>query len=267
MKNVYVIGDLHQDFKPVRALARQLGLEGVPATYNRENVLICLGDFGANFSFDYRDRNFKDKMGKYNFTYFVIRGNHEERPSICADGSPSEWDTEFYFGSLVYVEKKYPYIKYALDCPNVYEILGKRAFVIPGAYSVDKYFRLERNMTWFPQEQLTEDEMKLGKQWVNLRNDYDIVLTHTCPLLYEPTDLFLSCIDQSMVDNTMERYLGEIERSINYRLWCFGHFHATRVYPKYDEQQMLMLFNEEYLNLTEYLENNDIHKSLYKIEN
>ena len=38
------------------------------------------------------------------------------------------------------VENKFPNIKYALDLPMIYTIDGKKTFVVPGAYSVDKEF-------------------------------------------------------------------------------------------------------------------------------
>jgi 3-oxoacid CoA-transferase subunit A len=73
--------------------------------------------------------------------------------------------------------------------------------------------------------------------------------------MFEPTDLFLSGVDQSMVDKTMERYLGEIERNLNYRLWVFGHYHSTRTYPKIDNKQMLMLFNDKAIELEDWIKN------------
>ena len=35
-------------------------------------------------------------------------------------------------------------------------------------------------------------------------DSYDLVLSHTCPIIYEPTDLFLFVVDQSTVDKTTE---------------------------------------------------------------
>jgi len=58
-------------------------------------------------------------------------------------------------------------------------------------------------------------------------NTFDYVLSHTCPYKYQPTHLFLSGIDQSTVDNSMEYFLEEIEGQINYNQWFCGHFHNT----------------------------------------
>lgn len=245
MKHYYVIGDIHGDFRVVRDFVqRNIQLHRDVANGD-ENVLICLGDFGANFFFNHRDENFKEKLGTYPFTYFVIRGNHEERPSICANKNPDKWHYEEMYENQVLVEDAYPYIKYALDMPAVYNIEGARTLVLPGAYSVDKWHRLANDWSWFSAEQLTEEEMEIGKQLVeDYEHDFSLILSHTCPLIFEPTDLFLSFVDQSMVDKTMERYLGEIEYDTHYDLWLWGHYHADRMYPEYDDSQRIMLFHQ-----------------------
>lgn len=246
--NIFVTGDIHGSFKPIREFyERQSEL-----LKDKDNVLICLGDFGGNFFFDYRDEKFKAKLGKYPFTYFVIRGNHEERPSICTQKNPDKWHTEIYFDETVYVENDYPYIKYALDIPAIYTINQYKTLIIPGAYSVDKYYRLQNGWTWFKDEQLNEMEKEYGRQLIKNCKNFDLVLSHTCPIFLEPTDLFLPSIDQNTVDKSMERYLGEIEYNINYRAWLWGHFHSFRDYPRSDGRFRTMLYND-FINLDEYM--------------
>lgn len=264
--NVYMIGDLHGDFKPVRDFCTQMNSSQDESRHIHEgDVLIVLGDFGANYFFDYRDRNFKQKLGKYNLTYFVVRGNHEERPSNIHRQHPQDWEIQSFFGGEVYVEKAYPYIKYAADIPSHYNINGHSVLSLPGAYSVDKYRRIHNGWSWFPDEQMSDDEMALGKMIVQECPKWDIVLSHTCPVCYEPTDLFLSVVDQSMVDKSMERYLGEIERELDYKLWCWGHYHADRVCPRFDESDRVMLFNTSVLDLNKYFETDNTYNSLIKI--
>ena len=274
--NTYVMGDLHGDFRPVREFysRNKARLNG------KKNVLILLGDAGLNYFFNHRDKEFKEKLGNYPFTYFIVRGNHEERPSICAKNNPDAWTLEKFFDGLVWVEKEYPYIKYAMDFVDMYYIPCGIAYyspknpvdddieipkyyktlVIPGAYSVDKYRRLQMGWSWFENEQLNDEEMQNG---LNLLNDYnfqcDLVLSHTCPIIYEPTDLFLSTVDQSMVDKTIERYLGEIEYKLDYKAWCWAHYHKFRDYPRTDGRFRVMLFNDYAINLREYM-NGEVNK-------
>ena len=111
MKHIYLIGDIHGDFRPIRNFSQRHIKLHKDVAAGDENILICLGDFGANFFFNYRDEKLKEKLGKYNFTYFVIRGNHEQRPSFCEAENPELWHREIYFDNVVYVENEYPYIK------------------------------------------------------------------------------------------------------------------------------------------------------------
>lgn len=274
-KEIFFIGDLHGNFKVVRDLCHR-NLRFIQ-NKNRyiENILICLGDFGANYFDNYRDDDFKSKLGRYPFTYFVVRGNHEERAENRAKQYPEDWTTEEYFGNTVWVEKKYPYIKYAADVPAVYHIPYVEKYsieldenengelpddivrdldvlVIPGAYSVDKQYRLANGYSWFPQEQLDEEEQKIGTELCEkYAYRFDMVLSHTCPICFEPTDLFLSFVDQSGVDKTMERYLGGLEFKMSYDKWLWGHYHADRIYPTGNH---IMLFHSaiELQNLMDY---------------
>lgn len=57
---------------------------------------------------------------------------------------------------------------------------------------------------------------------------FDIVLSHTCPERYEPTEVFIKGIRQDMVDRSMEKWLNEIENKIKYKKWYAGHFHVDK---------------------------------------
>ena len=266
MNRVYALGDIHGKWQTVRDFYLT---NKTQENFTKEDTLILLGDAGLNYFFNYRDEDAKQKLGKFPFTYFVIRGNHEERPSICAAKNPELWHTETYWGNTVYVENQFPHIKYALDEVALYEIPTNneqnsviRTLVIPGAYSIDKYHRLQNGWSWFEGEQLTAAEMERGLDLIHsFGNEVDLVLSHTCPILFEPTDLFLPFVDQSMVDKTMERYLGQIEYQLQYNTWLWGHYHATREYPREEGQiyKKVMLYDKEVLNVLDYIQDNDIN--------
>ena len=57
---------------------------------------------------------------------------------------------------------------------------------------------------------------------------YDVVLTHTCPYKYEPLEVFLSGINQSKVDKSMEFFLDKTEESVEYNKWYCGHYHTEK---------------------------------------
>ena len=265
--SIYMTADIHGDFRPIRDFIKKINNI---KKLTKNDTIILLGDSGLQFFFNYRDEKLKQKLNSYKITYFIIRGNHEERPSICMNKNPNAWHMEEFWGNQVYVENDYPYIKYALDTPTKYKIPTTqgdpiKTLVLPGAYSVDKYVRLANNWSWFPQEQCNEEEMAAGIALAQ-SDSYDLVLSHTCPIIYEPTDLFLSVVDQSTVDKTTERWLGRIEHSMDYKLWAFGHFHSNRVYPKVENKEKLMLFNDRFLDVYKFFCGNySLYNSLIKV--
>lgn len=255
--NIFLMADIHGSAKPIRDFYNRIKDTGELSNNREENVIIICGDAGLNYFFNHRDEQVKTELSKYPFTFFIVRGNHEERPSICAEQNKDEWHTEQFFDSSVLVENTYPYIKYAADGGAVYNINGYKTIVIPGGYSVDKYYRLQNGWSWFEKEQLSNSE----KEWLNFLIDLeewkcDLVLSHTCPIIYEPTDLFLPQVDQSLVDKSMERYLGEIEYNLDYRAWVWGHYHELRDYPSPDGRRRLMIMHrpvrlEDVMNVNE----------------
>jgi 3-oxoacid CoA-transferase subunit A len=189
-----------------------------------ETAIIILGDGGNNYYLDERDERLKRTLSRLGYTFYYVRGNHEARPSDL--GTMTLVYDEDVQG-MVYMEPIFPRLLYFID-GETYHINGKRTIVIGGAYSVDKEYRLMRGWQWFHNEQLDEEERD---KIFNKLNEivYDLVLSHTCPLSWEPRELFLSMIDQSKVDKSMEIWLDEVEKKIDYNFWLFGHFHGNKI--------------------------------------
>lgn len=228
IKNWFITGDTHGK------VAERL--HHIPDTLNpEETAIIILGDAGFNFWLNKTDTKAKREASKYGYTIYCVRGNHEERPENI---SSMETSFDENVCGPVFVENEFPNIRYFKD-GRTYEINGHRTLVIGGAYSVDKWYRLARvgldeqtndpaKTGWFPSELLTEDEM-LQIASVTFGEEFDFVFSHTCPLSWEPRDLFLSFIDQSTVDKSMEQWLDVIKADIHWGIWCFGHFHKDRI--------------------------------------
>lgn len=124
--------------------------------------------------------------------------------------------------------RNYPNILFAID-GEVYDFNGNSCIVIGGAYSVDKYYRLARGWSWFPDEQPSEEIKAKVERVLAERNwKIDIVLSHTGPLKYEPTEVFLPMIDQSTVDKSTEVWLEQIEAKLDYERWYFAHYHTEK---------------------------------------
>lgn len=80
---------------------------------------------------------------------------------------------------------------------------------------------------WWPDEQPSQAIKEYVEQQL-VENKIDIVFSHTCPAKYIPTECFLSCIDQSKVDNSTEQWLDTIEDDLEYEAWYLGHWHTDK---------------------------------------
>ncbi len=227
IKNVLITGDTHgRVVERIQNIARDY-----PNYKPNETAIIILGDAGINFYLNKSDKKNKYRINKFGYTVYCVRGNHEEHPGNI-DSMEYIFDEEV--GYWVYWEEDYPNIRYLAD-GFIYNFKGYRCLVIGGAYSVDKWYRLQSAAAqgssfsgWFEDEQLTSEEMENILERVKGK-EVDFVFTHTCPSSFEPRDLFLDCINQSTVDKSMEEFLEKIKNKVNWKIWCFGHFHADRV--------------------------------------
>lgn len=213
---IYITGDTHRDFSRIWNLCRKCNT-------TTEDIIIILGDAGINYfgDLDNKDRLVKERLSKLPITIFCIHGNHEMRPQNIPSYERIEWH-----GGQVFQEKKFPNLLFAID-GEIYELDGKRCIVIGGAYSIDKHYRLTHGLHWFADEQPSE-EVKRHVEAVLAEQEIDIVLSHTCPKKYEPTEVFLKGIDQSRVDKSTEEWLDTIEESISYKKWYCGHYHTEK---------------------------------------
>lgn len=252
----FLIGDIHGEAEPIADFYKKIKKKLSVRAEN--NHIILLGDFGANYALHgWRDHKFKKQLSKYPFTYIALRGNHEARVQNVMDMFPEKWEKVSKYGGQIYREKEFPRIEYLEDVPAKYEFCGYKTLAIPGAYSVDKWYRIINKMVWYEDEQLTLEEMDMGRELVKEEGAFDLVISHTCPSTYMPSDLFIKSMDQSFVDTAMEMYLGEIEFELDYKRWAFGHFHGDRLYPWHKGSEMLLLYNENSVDLNKFMEMNE----------
>ena len=216
----YITGDTHGQFQNIEAFCERI-------QPSRKDTLIILGDAGFNYYGDWRDIHAKKKMSRLSITIFAIHGNHEQRPSTIPSYQTMNWR-----GGQVYVEKEYPNILFAAD-GEVYDLDGRKALAIGGAYSVDKHRRLIFGWRWWADEQ-PSDEIKRKTEEALEVHDWkmDIVLSHTGPLKYEPIEAFLPMVDQGTVDKSTETWLDQIENQLDYQHWYFAHYHMEKEIDK-----------------------------------
>ena len=216
---VYVTGDTHGEFARIKTFCEEFNT-------TKEDVMIILGDAGINY-YGSGDKSRKKRLQKLPITLFCIHGNHEQRPEAI-----ETYKLDNFHGGKVYVEEAFPDLKFAKD-GEVYDFDGREYVVIGGAYSVDKFYRLARGVNWFDNEQ-PSDETKAVVESVLTDRQWNVygVLSHTCPLKYEPVEVFLPMIDQSTVDKTTEEWLDKIEDKLTYEKWYCGHYHTEKEIDK-----------------------------------
>ena len=219
--NFLITGDTH------RVFTRFDSIKTMPS----DTAIIILGDVGLNYTLDKNDYDTKAALcRKYPFTFYCVRGNHEARPE---DVPTMELVYDKEVDGLVWQEPDFPRIKYFTSW-GVYTIDGLRTLVIGGAYSIDKYWRLQNGQKWFANEQLSQEERNAC--WLKCADKkFDMILSHTLPYNFLPVDMFLRSVDQNTVDNSMEEWLQQLSQKITWRLWLGGHFHTDRIQAPFVE--------------------------------
>lgn len=209
-------------------------------------AFICLGDFGINFYLDNSDIKRKRKLNKLGYTFYIVRGNHDYRPEHLSN---IKMVYDFDICGNVFLEDEYQNIRYLIDGETYklwYEVAENdfaelKTLVLGGAYSVDKELRLEglspverldpklcAKHGWFVDEQLSEEEKNKIIDKVDGKT-FDIILSHTCPLCYEPWYLFVPQVTQEKVDRSTEQFLSDVKERIKFSYWWFGHFHDDQI--------------------------------------
>jgi 3-oxoacid CoA-transferase subunit A len=234
---IFITGDKHRRFEKVKYFCRKMNTK-------RHDVLIILGDAGFNYYGDKRDDKLKRKIAKLNITLFCIHGNKENRPQ-----NVGTYGFRSFCGGKVYYEPKYPNIYFAID-GEIYTFDGKKYMVAGGAHSVDKMRCLEEGTPFWPDEMPSDAIKKSVEQKLhNEGNKIYGMLTHTCPIDYLPTEMFMSTrqnadikkderkvttkrIFKPDIDRSTEMWLGELEKKINYEVWFCGHYHTDKQIDK-----------------------------------
>lgn len=210
---VILTGDTHRDFDRIFDFCREY--ETTP-----EDILVILGDACINYYLDNSDQNLKRELAFLPVTLLAVHGNHEEYPGEIDSYREVPWN-----GGIVYQEPELPNLLFARD-GEIYRLEGRSIITLGGAYSVDKYARLQNGAPWFASEQPDKRTKRYAEQQLERVGwQVDYVLSHTCPLRYQPRHAFLPGLSQSLVDHSTEEWLNTIEERLAYDSWYCGHYH------------------------------------------
>ncbi len=245
----FITGDKHRNFEHVKSFCRDINTR-------RKDVLIILGDTGFNYYEDSRDDKLKKEISDLNITLFCLHGNKENRPQ-----NVGTYGIRSFCGGKVYYEPKYPNIFFAID-GEVYTFEGKKYMVVGGAHSVDKVRCLEKDQPFW-EDEMPDDatKTKVEQRLAAENNSIYGMLTHTCPIQYLPTEMFMSTRQKAEmkrkpkkektkkgitkkvfkpdIDRSTEEWLGKLEKQIDYEVWYCGHYHVDKQIDKVN-----MMYNE-----------------------
>ena len=232
----FITGDKHRHFHSVARFCHDMNT-------TRKDVLIVLGDAGFNYYGDKRDDDLKKEVAALNITLFCLHGNKENRPQ-----NVETYGVRDFFGGKVYYEPRYPNILFAID-GEIYRFDGRDYLAVGGAHSVDKLRCLGMELPFFEDEIPSGETKALVEQRLKERgNQIYGILTHTCPLRYLPTEMFLSTKERAEargkpkrkqspqfppdIDRTTEKWLDKLEQTVNYCVWFCGHYHIDKQIDK-----------------------------------
>lgn len=240
----YITGDKHRRFDKVKQFCHGMNTR-------RKDVLIILGDTGFNYYDDKRDDELKKEISQLNITLFCLHGNKENRPQ-----NVGTYGIRSFCGGKVYYEPRYPNIYFAMD-GEIYTFEGRKYMVVGGAHSVDKMRCLEKGFPFWHDE-MPDDKIKMAVE-VKLNGEDNKIygmMTHTCPMQYLPTEMFVSTRQRASIkrkarkatskklfnpdiDRSTEAWLGELEKNLNYTVWFCGHYHIDKQIDK-----IRMIYND-----------------------
>jgi len=222
---IYITGDTHRDFRRVEEFCERFET-------TKDDILVILGDVGINYIAEnihkyprhLSDNGLKKLLNELPITMFCIHGNHEIRPQNIAGYTETIWN-----GGAVFIEPEFPNLIFAKD-GEIFNLNNNRCLVIGGAYSIDKEYRLLKDMGWWPDEQPSEEiKRRVEERLDDEKWQVDIVFSHTCP--YKYIGQIFSVIYKN-IDNSTEEWLDKIEDKLSFIRWYCGHMHVEKVIDK-----------------------------------
>jgi 3-oxoacid CoA-transferase subunit A len=113
---VYFSGDIHGYPWDVKKFCKKHQL-------TQKDIIVLLGDVGANYYGDHRDDTMKETLAKLPPKILCIHGNHEMRPWHVAGYRLTDWN-----GGKVWLQDRYPNLLFAKD-GEIFTLNGKKYIV------------------------------------------------------------------------------------------------------------------------------------------
>ena len=207
---IYITGDTHGDH--LRFIENNMPGED---QWTKEDYLIVCGDFGYVFSDSKRENDFLDLLASKPYTICFCDGNHENFPRIY------RYPEQTWNGGRVHrIRQNIVHLMRG----QVFEICGKKILAMGGAYSIDKYMRIN-GLSWWKEELPNNVEYREATNSIK-ECDYkvDYIVTHTAPRE------IIRRMGKHPDEHDMELtgFLEWIMYEVKFKKWFFGHWHTDR---------------------------------------
>ena len=249
---VFVCGDVHGSYDIKKLSTKNWKVQ---KELTKDDFLIFLGDFGNPWSCGVKDgvetiTSWQDiimsKDDKYwldwvvakKFTSLIVLGNHEGIYGIW-----NKLNIVYYEPIKGYVKElplEHGVIRFLLR-DSEYYINDKRFLVVGGALSIDKEYRIP-DVSWWELELLTKEEQDNVLDTLAKNNEFDYVLSHTCPSIVIP---FFTYEYNPKLNDPVSKFLGYVENMIEFKEWHFGHFHLDETYTDNLDNHFQCHYNSE----------------------
>jgi len=205
---IYVTGDTH-----IPIDINKLNAKNFPEqkTMTKNDFVIVCGDFGGVWNGDNEEKYWLKWLRDKNFTTLFADGNHENFHML------SEYPVEVFCGGKVH---KINDSVYHLMRGEVYTLDEKKIFVMGGASSHDKEYRIE-NISWWAEELPSDNEYEnamnnlAAHEW---RVDY--IISHCCA-----DNIQAKIAEYYSHDKLTNFFEYVIKADCAYDKWYFGHYH------------------------------------------
>lgn len=218
---IYIIGDRHgeEDVFSEEKLPGQ-------SLWTANDIVIVTGDFGYVMRGERNnlpEKNKLDALARKPYTILFCDGNHEgfdyleQYPEEVRYVAP----VRCIRNNIFWLQRGY-----------IYTIEGKTFFVMGGAYSIGKAFRMRYQeicgeKIWFEKELPSPEEYRRAIQNLEASNNkVDYIITHTAPRSIIPRIIHGYPDDH---DRELTGFLDWVYHEISYVRWFFGHFHTDAV--------------------------------------
>lgn len=177
-------------------------------------IIVHLGDFGYDFTRDYR-QTVEAALRRAGLTLQFVDGNHENFPKLYGDWSIGDDGRREISPRVHHLPRGYRW-----------EWDGVKFLALGGAFSVDRRWR-ELGTSWWTEETITEEDM----QRCMADGETDILISHDTPAGYAipGTAGNVSWIPHDALEQAYEhrRRLAEVVDVVAPKVIFHGHYHSA----------------------------------------